>query len=196
MDKITLSRAEFKALASDTRIDILKLMSKRNYNVSELSKSLSLSGPTIKEHLEKLSDSGLIEPLPGEYKWKYYKLTRKGQRIVEPQEVPVAMILSLSVLAMIAGALLVGFSVQSPLAEGMEKNVSEPSLAAAGAESKEFVLGATDNAVEQEAAQPLPAQEPEIEKEGEILFLGAIIFGVGVIGIGLVLFRSTKNRKK
>ena len=52
-EKITLEKDVFKALASDTRIAILKILDKRRHTQSELAVTLKLSVPTVKEHLNK-----------------------------------------------------------------------------------------------------------------------------------------------
>lgn len=89
MDKeIRLSSAEFKALASETRAGIIRLLRQRNHTLTEMSKKLSLAAPTIKQHLGILENAELIHELDEGRKWKYYCLTRKGQNIFS-QETPV-----------------------------------------------------------------------------------------------------------
>ena len=102
MDEITLTITEFKALASDTRTGIIKLLGKRNYTLSEISGKMSLAAPTVKQHLSVLQSAGLIEQLDEGRKWKYYALTRKGKKIIL-QETPasVFIVLALSVVGMI-----------------------------------------------------------------------------------------------
>jgi len=99
-NKIILDRKTFKALASDTRVKILKHLNAKRMTLSELSKSLDMSVSTIKEHLDSLSSVELVEQRDEGRKWKYYELTRKGKNIVNPVETKVFIILSLSILAM------------------------------------------------------------------------------------------------
>ena len=49
--KITLDQESFKALASDVRVEILKRLDVRRETVTDLSNLLSLSKPTLLEHL-------------------------------------------------------------------------------------------------------------------------------------------------
>src|SRR5207249_2121871 len=49
--KITLDQESFKALASDVRVGILKRLDVRRETVTDLSNLLSLSKPTLLEHL-------------------------------------------------------------------------------------------------------------------------------------------------
>ncbi|MFC2163071.1 ArsR family transcriptional regulator, partial [Candidatus Altiarchaeota archaeon] len=60
-DKITLDRETFKVLSADTRIDILKRLEKRKKTLTDLSQEMGMSPSTIKEHIDKLLSSGLIE---------------------------------------------------------------------------------------------------------------------------------------
>ncbi|HVM45504.1 MAG TPA: winged helix-turn-helix domain-containing protein, partial [Candidatus Thermoplasmatota archaeon] len=96
MDKITLDRDVFKALASDTRLDILKKLDARQKTVTELAKELELNKSTVLEHLEKLEAVGLIQKVEQdvERKWVYWQLTWTGRRLLHPEQVQVALLLS------------------------------------------------------------------------------------------------------
>ncbi len=104
-DKITLDRETFKALAADTRVDILKKIAERKLTLTDLSGDMGMSPSTIKEHLDRLVEVGLIEPDERGMKWKYYTLTEKGRNIVSPNETKVWILLGTSLLIMF-GALL------------------------------------------------------------------------------------------
>lgn len=79
MDEIVLSSNEFKALASDTRTQIIKLLQDRNYTLSEFASKLNLRAPTVKQHLEILQRASLVQQIDEGRKWKYYSLTRRGK---------------------------------------------------------------------------------------------------------------------
>src|SRR3989344_2162555 len=83
---VTLSQGDFKALSSGTRAKILKLLAERNHTMSEISKKLGLAAPTVKQHLDTLAEAGLIEPVGGDRKWKYYALSRKGKSIIQKND--------------------------------------------------------------------------------------------------------------
>ena len=85
-DHITLDKESFKALAVDTRIDILKTLGSRRHTQSEVASELELSVPTIKEHLDALVKAGLVERHDEGRKWVYYSLTKKGRAILNPEE--------------------------------------------------------------------------------------------------------------
>lgn len=94
MPDLVLSSKEFKTLSSDTRVQIIKFLSQRNFNLTELSSKLSLSAPSVKQHLEILLENDLIQSVDSEHKWKYYCLTRKGRKLVESSEASVLIVLS------------------------------------------------------------------------------------------------------
>ncbi|HVL87497.1 MAG TPA: winged helix-turn-helix domain-containing protein [Candidatus Thermoplasmatota archaeon] len=104
--KITLDREAFKALASDTRLSILKALDERPMTVSELGRKLELNKATVFEHLEKLVAVALIRKEEDvERKWVYYSLTWKGRRILHPERVTIAILLSTALGALTTGAL-------------------------------------------------------------------------------------------
>lgn len=50
----------YEALASDVRLQILQLISERDYNITELSEALGLSKAIVTKHIQKLEESHLI----------------------------------------------------------------------------------------------------------------------------------------
>ncbi|PIN85434.1 MAG: hypothetical protein COV47_02185 [Candidatus Diapherotrites archaeon CG11_big_fil_rev_8_21_14_0_20_37_9] len=108
MNQILLSKNEFKALSSETRTEILKILDERNYTLSELSKKTNMSAPTIKQHAKILVDSGLIELKDEGRKWKYYELTKKGKEILSTGTNPtnVLLILSTTIIGIAAIAVI------------------------------------------------------------------------------------------
>ncbi|MFH0862589.1 MAG: winged helix-turn-helix domain-containing protein [Candidatus Altiarchaeota archaeon] len=104
-DKITLDRETFKALAADTRVDMLKRLGEHKLTLTDLAQQMGMSPSTIKEHLEKLVEVGLIEQEDKGMKWKYYRLTDKGKNIVSPYETKVWILLGTSLLVLMGSAL-------------------------------------------------------------------------------------------
>jgi DNA-binding transcriptional ArsR family regulator len=100
--EIRLSSSEFKALASETRAGIIKLLKERNHTLTELSKKLRLAAPTIKQHLGILEGAELIQEMDEGRKWKYYCLTRKGKNIFSAETpVNVLIVLAVSIFALV-----------------------------------------------------------------------------------------------
>ena len=84
-EKIILDPATFKALASESRISMLKHLLKRRYTQSEIAALMDISVPTAKEHLSALENAGLVKMIDEGRKWKYYALTDKGKAIGNPE---------------------------------------------------------------------------------------------------------------
>jgi|GEM_PF-855498 len=128
---ISLDQKSFKALAGTKRIAILKSLAERNKTQSELSQELKLSVPTIKEHLDLLEQSGLIEEINDGHKWKYFSLTRKGQKIMKPNdEMKIMLVLSTSFIAMLAGIFSIMLNSSN---SGMNQAVRDSSIVKASA---------------------------------------------------------------
>ena len=100
-EKITLDRESFRALASDTRVSILKSLDRRRKMLTELSKQLGMSPSTVKEHMESLTKADLVVMIDDGHKWKYYELTRKGESVLHPVDTKIWILLSVSILGMI-----------------------------------------------------------------------------------------------
>jgi len=105
--RITLDQESFKALASDVRVGILKRLDVRRETVTDLSNLLSLSKPTLLEHLEKLQSAGLVKRVDEGRKWIYYQLSDKGRKILHPERVAITLVLGLAVALAAIGAFLV-----------------------------------------------------------------------------------------
>lgn len=99
-----IDRKTLKALAADTRLDILKSLSYRRKMPSELSKELNLAPSTVIEHLDRLEEADLVRREETGHKWIYYNLTEKGESLVRPK-IPVqfVIVLSISIIVIAAG---------------------------------------------------------------------------------------------
>lgn len=97
---------EVKALASSTRIEILKKLSERNHTISELSRALNLSKPTVLHHMRILEDAGFIKRVEDGRKWVYYQLTERGKMILKLRRIK--LVLS-AMLFILPAALLLSF---------------------------------------------------------------------------------------
>ena len=101
-EQLTLDSRDFKALASDSRKDILKYLKERNCTLTELASKMNMSSPSVKQHLDILIESGLIELKDEGRKWKYYSLSRKGKTISSPEKSSnILIILSIASIALV-----------------------------------------------------------------------------------------------
>jgi len=101
-EKITLDKKSFMALASESRIELLKKLDERRMTLSELAKELQMSKPAILKHLEKLLEVGLVKKNEDGRKWIYYSLTFKGKNILHPERVKIILLLSTSFFSLMA----------------------------------------------------------------------------------------------
>lgn len=100
-EKIILDSNTFKALASRTRLMILKNLDERQKTISELSKTMELNKATIYEHLSLLQEAGLVTKIESGNKWVYYKLTWKGVDLLHPEKKKIVILLSTSLIFLI-----------------------------------------------------------------------------------------------
>ncbi len=104
MTKVTLDMSSFKALASDTRLNILKSLDGKKMNLKDISKETELNKATLHEHLNKLSEAGLVKRIERKgHKWVYYKLTWKGEGLLHPENTRIVVLFSLTFVALAAG---------------------------------------------------------------------------------------------
>lgn len=106
--EVPIRHAAIKLLASDTRLNILKLLDTRRMTVSEMSRALSLNKSTVHEHLGKLVEGGLIKRDESEEReWVYYELTKTARYVLQPSS---ARFVLLMATAVFAGIVLVAFA--------------------------------------------------------------------------------------
>lgn len=104
MAKITLDRETFKALASDTRLDLLKIIDGKHLGLNEIAEVSNLNKATLYEHLTKLHEAGLIKRTEREgHKWVYYTLTWKGSSLLHPENTRIVVLFTTTMIALSLG---------------------------------------------------------------------------------------------
>lgn len=182
MDKITLDREVFKALASDTRLDILKALDVRQKTVTELAKELELNKATVFEHLEKLEAVGLIQKLDNEdRKWVYWQLTWTGRRLLHPEKITLAILLSTAGGSLVTAIAAVWLWLKS----GVVPDTGEPEAADAGTMSMRAV----------EAAPPPEAAQPALDPVWLWLAIGFGVVALGLTAWALYVHRKAKKAR-
>ena len=131
-EQILIDKETLKAIAVDTRLNILKLLSKKKYTLSDISEILGLGNSTIKEHLDILSKASLIKKEDTERKWKYYSLTFKGKMLIEPREIKVLFAFITTLIAAVGMAFVFAknflvkkaqaFAAEAPILMGAAKD--------------------------------------------------------------------------
>jgi len=104
MTKVTLDRETFKALASDTRLDILKSLDGRHMSLKDICTATKMNKATLHEHLVKLNGAGLIKKNEREgRKWVYYKLTWKGECLLHPENTRIVVLFTTTFITLWIG---------------------------------------------------------------------------------------------
>lgn len=155
-NKITLDRKTFKALASDTRIEILRKLEERQQTLSDLALEFDMAPSTIKEHLDKLVEANLIKIVDKGMKWKYYKLTRKGHKLLNPYETKVWIVLGTAILGLFVSLYKIILDLKKIIyIEGIQKGEID-SVKGVGEEALAPTAGITKELI---ATPPLPYLE-------------------------------------
>jgi len=120
-----ITKSTIKALASDTRLEILKILSHRRKIAADLAKMLDLAPSTVNGHLKILEEEGLIKRKETGHKWIYFEITERGKSLVKPRSpMQFVLILSIGVLAMIVGgfkSLRLGIGEMRAMGSGTEE---------------------------------------------------------------------------
>ena len=104
MPKVSLDIDSFKALASETRLDILRALDGKKMSLNEITKATKLHKMTLHEHLTKLSSAGFIKKIEREgHKWVYYQLSWKGQSLLHPENTRIVVMFSVTFFTLIFG---------------------------------------------------------------------------------------------
>ena len=119
MNEVTVNNLTFKALSVETRVKILKLLLKSKLTQTDLAESLGLTIPSVKEHLDFLVNSGLIERLEEGRKWKYYQVTNKTKSLFNSEYYK--FVITLGVFVISAGLSII-ISLQKSATFIMEKS--------------------------------------------------------------------------
>ncbi len=121
MAKVTLDRDTFKALASETRLDVMRALDERRKTGSELARELDLNKATVHEHLQILEATELARRFDEGRKWVYWELTWSGKKLLHPEQgTSFSVLLGLSALATGGGLVALGRALGWWLADAMD----------------------------------------------------------------------------
>jgi DNA-binding transcriptional ArsR family regulator len=171
--KITLDADTFRALASSTRLTVLKALDERRKTLTELSRDLALNKATVHEHMQLLTAAGLVRKRDDEgRKWIYYELTWTGQRILHPEATTTFnLLLGLSIAAAGGGVAMLGRALGWWLAENHAGSggappqtfgtQNAPEDSAAGSSASATPTGGAGEADRLAIEAPAPGQEAD-----------------------------------
>jgi DNA-binding transcriptional ArsR family regulator len=141
--RVELDRKALFALASDTRLEILKALQSERRTVSQLADTLGVDKAAVYRHLKKLEEGEFVKR-EDDHGFVYYRLSWKARDIISPGENTriIVLISSSLVLMIIAAFLLIGLTAGSstPFQDAQEAgNGYEPT------DSRDPGLGVVNN---------------------------------------------------
>ena len=83
--RVELDKKSLFALASDTRLDILRSLQPMRRTVTQLAESLNIDKAAVHRHLKKLEEGGLVKRYE-EHGFVYYGLSWKARDLISPNE--------------------------------------------------------------------------------------------------------------
>lgn len=124
-ERFALRPEDFRILASDSRVAILKALDERQMTGTELGKKLGLEKSTVAEHLERLVEGGLVQRKEDDRLWVYYTLAPRGRRLLHPPRAGFTLLLAGSLLSAGASLTLFGTFLLGNLAREVASSPSE-----------------------------------------------------------------------
>ena len=189
-DEIKMDRQVFEALASETRIGLLKKLDSQQMTISELSREMDMAKSTVHEHLVKMVSSGLVDKFDNGHKWTYYHLTSKGRNILHPHETAKIMVfLGVSVLAIASGItnvlnVLTMSGAAAPVAEkALMSEAAAPGYGEVPTDSEMAALSEAPRAV-----------EPAVSAAEPSMLIGVVLIACG-IALAYIAYRMWKRRR-
>ena len=103
--KVEIDKQALFALASDSRIEILKALGPQRRTVTQLADSLGIDKAAVHRHLKKLEEGGFVVR-DEDHGFVYYGLSWKARDIISPGENTKIVIVFASGWLMVAGAFI------------------------------------------------------------------------------------------
>jgi DNA-binding transcriptional ArsR family regulator len=115
--RVELDKTALFALASDTRIEILKCMQQNRMTVTQLADKVAVDKAAVHRHLKKLEEGGFVKR-EEDHGFVYYSLTWRARDILSPNENTKIVVLissSILILGVISVLLMAMSSVPAPI---------------------------------------------------------------------------------
>jgi DNA-binding transcriptional ArsR family regulator len=105
--KVELDKRSLFALASDTRLEMLKALESNRRTVSQLAEVLQIDKAAVHRHLKKLEEGGFVTRTE-DHGFVYYALTWKSRDILNPNDkTKIIILISSSAVCFLAMAIMV-----------------------------------------------------------------------------------------
>jgi len=113
--RVEIDKKALFALASDTRLDILRALQPMRRTVTQLAETLNIDKAAVHRHLKKLEEGGFVKRYE-DHGFVYYGLSWKARDILSPNEnTRVIVLLSSSWVLVLVSAFLIIAALQSGL---------------------------------------------------------------------------------
>lgn len=165
--RVELDRKALFALASDTRLEILKALMSERRTVSQLAETLGVDKAAVYRHLKKLEEGDFVKR-EDDHGFVYYRLSWKARDIISPGEnTRIIVLISSSIVLMVIAAFLL---------IGLTGGQSSPYL-----DQKEATSG----------GEPTDYQDPGLGGANEIDMLALVIVGlIAMISVLLIIWAT------
>jgi len=145
MPKITLDMNTFKALASDTRLDILRTLDGNKMGLKDISQATKLNKATLHEHLTKLAEAGLVKKKEREgHKWVYYKLTWKGEGLLHPENSRIVVLFTTTFISLFLGIVFLFQFVKGKIVAMAQPFIETGKMTLLAAEDSDSIIQLAD----------------------------------------------------
>jgi DNA-binding transcriptional ArsR family regulator len=111
--KVELDKRSLFALASDTRLEMLKALQTNRRTVSQLAELLNIDKAAIHRHLKKLEEGGFVVRTE-DHGFVYYALTWRSRDILNPNDKTRIVILLSSALVCVLAMVVIMFLAATP----------------------------------------------------------------------------------
>lgn len=117
--RVELDRKALFALASDTRMDILKSLQSNRRTVSQLAETIGVDKAAVHRHLKKLEEGGFVKR-EEDHGFVYYGLSWKARDILSPNENTKIVVLITASIVLIGAIVLMIYMMNatSPMYAG------------------------------------------------------------------------------
>lgn len=135
----------FKALASDTRLDILRALDGKKMGLKDISQATKLNKATLHEHLTKLAEAGLVKKKDREgHKWVYYRLTWKGEGLLHPENSRIVVLFSTTFISLFFGIIFLFHFVKGKIVAMAQPSIETGEMALLAARDSNSIIQVFD----------------------------------------------------
>jgi len=123
--RVELDKTALFALASDTRIEILKNMQANRMTVTQLADRVEVDKAAVHRHLKKLEEGGFVKR-EEDHGFVYYSLTWRARDILSPNEnTKIIVLITSSILVLgVISLLLIAIATPAPAPNNLSNGLS------------------------------------------------------------------------